>query len=973
MSSECLAAAGPNDHFVQFYEHDQFLAKSVAAFIGGGLCRGSAAILIITPEHHEALRAKLLESELDLQSAIAKGQYIALDAAETLSKFMHNGSPDRDLFNETVGRVIEKAIQDFGTVRAFGEMVALLWADGNAEAAIHLETLWDQLSKIHSFSLFCAYPIHGFEDASNQHHFARICEAHSRVLPSESFSSIRTEDERSRAIAALQQKALSLETEIEHRQKTERALEESEARFRAMFCQAAVGIAVVDCQGQLLEVNPRLCQMLGRSAESLCAFTCQQLTHQDDWACYQRMLDELSAGTRGEFIIEKRYSRGDGSWIWVKVSVAPLRDSQGRVDRLLAVVEDIQSKKTAELALRERDERHQLVLIGAEAGIWDWDVPNRRVLYSPRWKEMRGLTDADVSDSDEEWSQRIHPEDAPRVWAAVQAHFAGQTKFFCEEYRVRHKKGHWIWVLDRGVAKRDESGQVIRMAGSETDITERKRAEHELRVSEERIRQLVSLMPAAVYTCDEQGRITFFNRRAAELWGREPTLGDLDQRFCGAFKLWLPDGSPLPHEKTPMAAALFHGTSTRNREVIIERPDGSQVTVSVNIDPIVDSSGTRRGAINVFQDITVWKRGQEAMQRLAAIVESSDDAIIASDLNGVITNWNRGAERVFGYHADEVVGQHTAILIPQDKQDENDSISKRLRGGERITQHETVRRRKDGTLIEVSLTISPIKDSQGHVVGASNVARDITDKVRAKEKLEQIVAQRTAQLQETVAELEAFSYSVAHDMRAPLRSMHSYSRFLEEDFGQALPAEGRSFARRIADSASRLDSLITDVLNYSKIARGELPLDKVDIEKLTREIVDSYPDLRDSTATILIQSPIPPVVANKAALTQCISNLLSNAIKFVEPGARPQVRIRAEKKTDYVRVWVEDNGIGMSEEGQKRIFRMFHRLNPSDEFEGTGVGLTIVRKAVERMGGQVGVEAQLGVGSRFWFELSSAC
>jgi signal transduction histidine kinase len=149
-------------------------------------------------------------------------------------------------------------------------------------------------------------------------------------------------------------------------------------------------------------------------------------------------------------------------------------------------------------------------------------------------------------------------------------------------------------------------------------------------------------------------------------------------------------------------------------------------------------------------------------------------------------------------------------------------------------------------------------------------------------------------------------------------------------------------------------------------------LEKVDVEKLTREIVDSYPDLHEAGATILVQSSIPPVIANTAALTQCISNLLSNAVKFVAPGIAPRVVVRAEKKSDYVRLWFEDNGIGISEEGQKRIFRLFQRLNPAAQFEGTGIGLTIVRKAVERMGGNVGVESQPGAGSQFWIELKGA-
>jgi signal transduction histidine kinase len=252
------------------------------------------------------------------------------------------------------------------------------------------------------------------------------------------------------------------------------------------------------------------------------------------------------------------------------------------------------------------------------------------------------------------------------------------------------------------------------------------------------------------------------------------------------------------------------------------------------------------------------------------------------------------------------------------------------------------------------------------------VARDITERVRAKEKLEELVNERTKALRDVVAELESFSYSIAHDMRAPLRSMRSYAQILQEDYSQILNEEARDFLERIAGSAQRLDGLITDVLNYSRISRGEMPLEVVNIEQLTHEVIDSYPNLKANGALITVQAGGPLVLANKAALTQCVSNLLANAVKFVAPGTAPNIHVRSETGAGIVRTIVEDNGIGISEDGQRRIFHMFNRLNPSSTFEGMGIGLTIVRKAVERMGGRVGVQSKVGAGSQFWFELRQA-
>ena len=242
------------------------------------------------------------------------------------------------------------------------------------------------------------------------------------------------------------------------------------------------------------------------------------------------------------------------------------------------------------------------------------------------------------------------------------------------------------------------------------------------------LQQMLQLLPAALYTCEApSGRITFYNANASKLWGRSPKLDDTDERFCGSFKLWQTDGSPLPHERTPMARAVNEGISARNEEVVIERPDGTRVAVVVNIDPILDADGRIIGAVNVFHDTAVLKHAVEARARLAAIIESSQDAIISKDLDGTIVSWNAGAERLFGYSAFEAVGRPVTMLIPPDRHEDEPAILAKVRRGERVEHYETIRRHKNGGLIEISLSVSPILDDQGAVIGASKIARDITE------------------------------------------------------------------------------------------------------------------------------------------------------------------------------------------------------------------------------------------------------
>lgn len=527
------------------------------------------------------------------------------------------------------------------------------------------------------------------------------------------------------------------------------------------------------------------------------------------------------------------------------------------------------------------------------------------------------------------------------------------------------------------------------------------------------------------------------------------------------------------------------------------------------------------------RELEKTQRAEAASRGLAAIVEWSEDAIVGKNLDGIVTSWNKGAERIFGFKPEEMIGASITKLIPTERLDEETTIISRIRRGERTEHFETMRRRKDGTLIPVSLSVSPVRNAEGVVIGASKIARDITqrkrieaqqhalydlvaavnraealpeiydaaigamlrcqqterasillcdkegtmrfvswrgiseayrqkveghspwanvtddprpvwiedvakadlapelraafvdegiqalafvplrhqrrligkfmvyyrephaftaaelrpvetiasqvafaiERQRGAEELESLVDQRTASLREAVAQMEEFSYSVSHDLRAPTRAMCGYADALLEDEGEKLTEAGRDMLRRILRNSQRMDRLIQDLLTYTRITRREITLEPVALEKLVLEVTQQYPDLRAEKADIVVTSPLPEVMAHEPSLTQVVSNLLTNAVKFIPAGIRPRVEISVERRGERVRFWFADNGIGISPEVQGRLFRMFERLHPERGYEGTGIGLAIVRKAVERMGGTVGVESDGHTGSRFWVEL----
>jgi two-component system, chemotaxis family, CheB/CheR fusion protein len=255
--------------------------------------------------------------------------------------------------------------------------------------------------------------------------------------------------------------------------------------------------------------------------------------------------------------------------------------------------------------------------------------------------------------------------------------------------------------------------------------------------SERWLHELLQHLPAAIYTTDAAGRITFYNEAAVALWGCRPRLNS--DQWCGSWHLYRPDGSLLPHDQCPMAIALKERRAIKGQEAVAERPDGTRVPFMAFPSPLRDATGQVIGAVNMLIDISEREHNEQAAQQLAAIVGSSDDAIVSKNLDGIINSWNAGAERLFGYTAEEVIGKPITILIPPELQDEETTILTRIRRGDRIDHYETTRQRKDGSLVDISLTVSPVRNAEGKIVGASKIARDISQRKRADERINLLV------------------------------------------------------------------------------------------------------------------------------------------------------------------------------------------------------------------------------------------
>jgi PAS domain S-box-containing protein len=388
--------------------------------------------------------------------------------------------------------------------------------------------------------------------------------------------------------------------------------------------------------------------------------------------------------------------------------------------RVEALKIEVAEHRETEAALRKSESNLRDFLENATIGM-HWVGHDGRILWANRSElNLLGYT------AEEYVGQHISEfhVDAPVIEDILQRLGGGEVlreyeaRLRCKDGSVRHV------VIDSSALFED--GKFVHTRCFARDISDRKKVEDQLRESERRFREMIDLLPAAIYTTDAEGRLTHFNPAAVEFSGRVPQLGT--DHWCVSWKMFLPDGTPLPHDQCPMAVALKEGRVIDGAECIAERPDGKRVWFTPYPRPLHDGEGRIVGGMNMLLDITERKAAERATGLLAAIVDSSNEAIISMNLDSIITSWNRSAERLFGHKAEEAIGRNVALIIPPDHREEETTILDRLKRGEHIEHFETVRVRKDGSTFDVLLTVSPVTDPTGHIIGASRMPRDITQR-----------------------------------------------------------------------------------------------------------------------------------------------------------------------------------------------------------------------------------------------------
>jgi len=503
-------------------------------------------------------------------------------------------------------------------------------------------------------------------------------------------------------------------------------------------------------------------------------------------------------------------------------------------------------------------------------------------------------------------------------------------------------------------------------------VLERKRAEAALAQSDRQLQTILDNSDAVIFLKDLKGRYLLVNRRYEDIFhlSKSEIVGRTD------FEIFPEDTASRFQENDRRVLAT-------NKPLTIEEyaplDDGIHTYISIKF-PIHSPDGAITSICGIAADVTDRKQLASASMRLAAIVESSEDAICAKDLNGIITSWNKGAERIFGYTASEAIGKPVSMLAVPERIDEFPEILNKIRRGERVEHYETLRRRKDGQIIHVSLSVSPICDASGEIIGASKIARDISDRKRAEgenarlfeqgQRIQRQLERSNEELRRANEDLETFAYSASHDLQEPLRTIGISAQLLERRCGNELQGDAREFLGTILQATRRMQSLIRDILAYATVTRSaEGPAPSVDSAKVLATVLDDLKAQTEQARAVITWDRLPVIPVHENRLAQLFQNLISNALKYRD-NKEPRVHISATERDCRWTFCVTDNGIGIDRKYAESIFGLFKRLHSRDQYPGSGIGLSTCRRIVEQYGGRIWLEnSKPGEGSTFCFTL----
>jgi PAS domain S-box-containing protein len=773
---------------------------------------------------------------------------------------------------------------------------------------------------------------------------------------------------RSLVVSALIGFGIHAQAIVNQRNTAKEDSQSKEEYFRALTENATDAIIVLNGDGTIRYESPSVQRVLGRDPADRAGNNPFDFVHPDDLPrvtqLYTRLMDTPSDIVQTEL----RSQHGDGSWRTIGIVGKNLLDDPV-VSGIVVTTRDITERREAEEKLQHSEEYFRALTENSLDGVIKINADATTRYISPSFERMLGHQPAERHGRN--ILELVHEDDAPLIASAFSGLLERQADTIQLEVRVRHKDGSWRVLEATGNSMLDNPA-VAGIVGNFRDITERKQAEEKLQYSERYFRSLIENASDAIQIVTQDGRISYQSPSFERVLGynaEEATAGG------GVFEHIHPDD--LAGAADTLGRIVQEPGGTVRTEIRAQHKDGSWRTISAVATNLLADPAVN-GIVANLSDVTEQRRAEESLRDSAkhysTLVGSLSEAVFWF-VDGNVVWCNDRAEEMYGHDKQELIGKEASFFLSPDV----DTTKFARAAFKEIRQHgahlgRSKFHKKDGTIIDIEYSISRIPEKDPVELVA--VARDITDQARAEEEirslnedLEERVVERTTQLQAVNTELEAFAYSVSHDLRAPLRSIDGFSQVLAEDYGDRLDEEGRDYLKRVRSASQRMGELIDDMLTLSRLTRGEMKREAVDLTALAQGIAE---ELRQTDPERKVDFTIAPdlaVTGDSHLMRVALQNLLSNAWKFTGTHEQATIEFGCTDSDGQPAYFVRDDGVGFDMAYADKLFGAFQRLHGPGEFEGTGVGLATVQRIVHRHAGNIWAESAVEQGTTFYFTL----
>ncbi|MBI1785607.1 PAS domain S-box protein, partial [Candidatus Sumerlaeota bacterium] len=756
-------------------------------------------------------------------------------------------------------------------------------------------------------------------------------------------------------------------TDQTERHRAEIKLKDSERRFRSLVQNSTDMLLVYGSDGNVSYANPTVERILGFTPDEMIGRSGYSFVHPDDLPVAKKFFRRLMDSPGEKFQTEFRISHKNGSWRDVEgVATNLLHDPT--IQGIVANSRDITERKLAESALRDSEAMFESLVESLAQNVFRKDREGRFTFVNTNFcrtvgrsrEDILGKTDFDLFPK--KLAQKFRDDD-------LKVMESGAPVELTEENVAPDGSVMYVQVVKTPV--RNVEGKVIALQGIFWDVTEKIRAQETLRESEERYRSFVESLPVGVYrtTPARQGFFVAANTAMARIFGYDSVTEFMKVK---PLDLYLD-----PKVQQDFSAQLVRDGKVLDIEFQLRKRDGSVIWVRNSTSATLNSQGKIVYFDGVIEDITRRKEMEAALrasqEKYGILVNNVTDCLYEVDLAGNLTFANKALTEFLGYSNEELMGKNNRSYMDEaNAKKVFEAFNTVFRTGEshKGLVYELFSRDGDQKIVEGSISL--MRDNAGKPTGFFGVIRDITERRRAQAALEEKTRQLERANQDLVrknAELDEFTYIASHDLQEPLRKLTAFTDFLKKDIGENLPPRAEKDLGFIVDAATRMQTLVQDLLQLSRAGKAAMKREKILLNECAQHALEAVAMRIETSKAMIKQDDLPEVWGDRTMLTQLYQNLVGNALKFIAPGDTPEITLTCERVDDQIVLGVKDNGIGIKPEYAEQIFAPFKRLHGRDKYEGSGIGLSICRKCVERHGGTIWVESEPGKGAHFRFTL----